>query len=93
VLTTVPGVGVDEIWYNPGDNRVYFAGGTDFISNSSVPVLDVETNTVVDNIVVGAPPPPLRFTHSLAVDSVFNRLFVPVSGVGVEVYVDMHRFD
>jgi len=86
VLKTVPGVGVDEIWFNPGDERVYFAGGTDFINNPSVPVLDTETDTVVATIVVGTPPPPLRFTHSVAADSERNRVFVPISGVGVKVY-------
>ena len=86
VLKTVPGVGVDEIWFNPGDERVYFAGGTDFINNPSVPVLDTETDTVVATIVVGTRPPPLRFTHSVAADSERNRVFVPISGVGVKVY-------
>ena len=86
VLKTVPGLGVDEIWFNPGDERVYFAGGTDFINNPSVPVLDTDTNTLVATIIVGTPPPPLRFTHSVAADSERNRVFVPISGVGVKVY-------
>jgi DNA-binding beta-propeller fold protein YncE len=86
VLTTVPGVGIDEIWFNPGDERVYFGGGPDFIQHSTVPVLDTETETVVAVIPVGTPPPPLRFTHSVAVDSENNRVFVPISGVGVKVY-------
>lgn len=37
---------------------------------------------------VGTPPPPLRFTHSVAADSETNRIFVPISGVGVKVYTD-----
>jgi len=86
VLKTVAGLGIDEIWFNPGDERVYFAGGPDFINNPTVPVLDTETNTLVATIIVGSPPPPLRFTHSLAVDGENNRLFVPISGVGVKVY-------
>ena len=64
---------------------MYFAGGPDFINNPTVPVLDTETNTLVATIIVGSPPPPLRFTHSLAVDRENNRLFVPISGVGVKV--------
>ena len=86
VLKTVAGLGIDEIWFNPGDERVYFAGGPDFINNPTVPVLDTETNTLVATIVVGTPPPPLRFTHSVAADRENNRIFVPISGVGVKVY-------
>jgi hypothetical protein len=88
VLTTIPGVGIDEIWFNPGDERVYYAGGPNFITDPSVPVVDTDTNTVVAVIKVGTPPPPLRFTHSVAADSELNRIFVPISGVGVKVYTD-----
>jgi DNA-binding beta-propeller fold protein YncE len=88
VLKTVPGLGIDEIWFNPGDERVYFAGGPNFIVDPSVPVLDTDTNTLVAVIKVGTPPPPLRFTHSVAADSETNRIFVPISGVGVKVYID-----
>lgn len=88
VLTTIPGVGIDEIWFNPGDERVYYAGGPNFILDPSVPVVDTDTNTVVTVLKVGAPPPPLRFTHSVAADSETNRIFVPISGLGVKVYTD-----
>jgi DNA-binding beta-propeller fold protein YncE len=81
-------LGIDEIWFNPGDERVYFAGGPNFVADPSVPVLDIETNTLVAVIKVGTPPPPLRFTHSVAADSETNRIFVPISGVGVKVYTD-----
>jgi len=93
VLKTVAGLGIDEIWFNPGDERVYFAGGPDFIVHSSVPVLDTETETLVATIPVGTPPPPLRFTHSVAADSENNRVFVPVSGVGVKVYAASREHD
>jgi DNA-binding beta-propeller fold protein YncE len=93
VLLTVPGVGIDEIWFNPGDERVYFAGGPNFIVDPSVPVLDTETNTVVTVLKVGSPPPPLRFTHSVAADSETNRIFVPISGLGVKVYTDSAEED
>jgi DNA-binding beta-propeller fold protein YncE len=87
VLKTVAGLGVDEIWYNPGNERVYFGGGTNFIFDSSVPVLDVETETLVDVIKVKDPTnPKLQFTHSVAADSETNRVFVPVSNVGIKVY-------
>jgi len=93
VLTTVPGVGIDEIWFNPGDERVYYAGGPNFINDPSVPVVDTDTNTVVAVLKVGTPPPPLRFTHSVAADSELNRIFVPISGVGVKVYTDNEEDD
>jgi DNA-binding beta-propeller fold protein YncE len=93
VLKTVAGLGIDEIWFNPGDERVYFAGGPNFIADPSVPVLDIETNTLVAVIKVGTPPPPLRFTHSVAADSETNRIFVPISGVGVKVYTDSDEED
>jgi hypothetical protein len=93
VLTTIPGVGIDEIWFNPGDERIYYAGGPNFISDPSVPVVDTDTNTVVAVIKVGTPPPPLRFTHSVAADSELNRIFVPISGVGVKVYTDNDEED
>jgi hypothetical protein len=93
VLTTVPGVGIDEIWFNPGDERVYYAGGPNFIFDPSVPVVDTDTNTLVTVIKVGTPPPPLRFTHSVAADSELNRVFVPISGVGVKVYTDNSEDD
>jgi DNA-binding beta-propeller fold protein YncE len=62
----------DEIWFNPGDNRYYFGA-------TSVGVVDAETNA------------PLGFItnaggHSIAVDSQTNRIFVPVTGVGVKVF-------
>jgi DNA-binding beta-propeller fold protein YncE len=88
VLTTIPGVGIDEIWFNPGDERIYYAGGPNFIFDPSVPVVDTDTNTLVTVLKVGTPPPPLRFTHSVAADSELNRIFVPISGLGVKVYTD-----
>lgn len=77
-VTTVPGLSGDEIWYNPGDKRVYF--GT-FLA---VPVLDIETNTVVAVL----PVTPGHFTHSVAADSETNRIFIPISSAGVEVFTD-----
>src|SRR5262249_6162272 len=65
-------IGGDEIWFNPGDNRYYFG-------STNVGVVDAETNI------------PLGFVtsaggHSIAVDSETNRIFVPVSGVGIKVF-------
>ncbi len=93
VLKTVGSVGGDEIWFNGGDERVYFGGGLDRIS---VPVVDTNTNTLVTTLTVGvvlAPPTPSHTTHSVAADSENNRIFVPVSHEGVKVYTDVKRED
>jgi hypothetical protein len=88
LVTTVAGTGGDEIWFNPGDERVYF--GNFF----TVPVVDTDTNTLVTTLTVGfALPPPatfldFHFTHSVAADGENNRIFVPVTHEGVKVYTD-----
>ena len=85
VVTTVdPGVPVvDEIWFNPGDERVYF--GALFSS----PVLSgVPPYRLIDTLQWNgfiAPPPP-QFSHSIAADSENNHVFVPVTNVGVLVF-------
>lgn len=88
VLATVTGVGGDEIWYNSGDGRVYFGGGTDRIS---VSVADATTNatTPLTSLVVGqavAAPGVSQTTHSVAADSANNEVLVPVVGAGVQVW-------
>jgi hypothetical protein len=89
VVHTVLGVGGDEIWFNSGDERVYFGGGLDRIS---VPVVDALKYNVITTLTVGqlSPPnpPPSHTTHSVAADSELNRVFVPVSHEGVKVYTD-----
>jgi hypothetical protein len=89
VLKTVAGAAGDEIWFNPGDERVYFGGGLDRIS---VPVLDTDTTLLLTTLTVGVllPPPPANShtTHSVAADSENNRIFVPVSHEGIKVYTD-----
>ena len=86
VVTTVTGVGGDEIWYNAGDQRVYFGGGTDRIS---VSVVDANTYALVTTLTVGqiiAAPGVSQTTHSLATDADNNKLLVPVTGVGIQVW-------
>lgn len=73
-LAEIPGVAGDEIWYNAGDERVYFG-------NEPMFVVDPETNTVVTSIDAGD-------THSVAANSENSRIFVPVTDVGVVVYTD-----
>jgi hypothetical protein len=91
VVTTLMGVSGDEIWYNTGDQRVYFGGGT------KVYAVDANTYTLLTTLVVGvaaAPPAPAQSTHSLAADADSNQVFVAVaaagtgsgSGVGIQVW-------
>jgi hypothetical protein len=91
VVHTVPGVGADEIWFNPGDERVYFGG---FVS---VPVVSAQspysligTLPWVGTFVFPPPPPPAvnKFSHSIAADSENNHIFLPVTNVGVLVFTD-----
>jgi len=90
VLSTVAGVAGDEIWYNPGDQRVYFGSGTDRISVNVVDVSPgVIATTALATLVVGqilTAPAVSQTTHSVAADSANNQIFVPVTGVGVEVW-------
>src|SRR5215471_5387383 len=91
VITTVANVGADEIWFNSGEEYVYFGG----FQAVNVPVVDTNDNTVVANLVVGKinpnPPPPSQTTHSVAADGENNLVFVPVSNVGVKVYTARRR--
>jgi hypothetical protein len=78
-LATIAGVAADEIWYNPGDNRVYFG-------HEPVYVVDAETYKVVATFDAGS-------THSIAADSENNHVFVPVSGPGTNVGVTVWTAD
>jgi hypothetical protein len=72
-LTTISGVGGDEIWYNPGENRVYFGA-----TGGSVGVVDADTNQIFGTIPVNG--------RNVAVDSETGRVFVPVAGQGILVF-------
>lgn len=79
VVTTVSGVSADEIWYSPGDQRVYF-GGT-----LNVYVVDANSYSLLTTLVVGqaaVAPAPAQSTHSLAVDADNNEVFVAVAAAG-----------
>ena len=69
VLAT-PTASSDQIWYNPGDNLIYFGGGQ---------VIDAESNQVVAKL-------PSAAGHTLAVDPWNNKIFAPVTGVGIKVF-------
>lgn len=86
VVTTVQGVAGDEIWYNAGDQRVYFGGGTTRIA---VNVVDANTYALLTTLTVGqivASPGVSQTTHSLAADADNNKVYVAVTGVGIEVW-------
>ncbi len=91
VLTTIANVGADEIWFNPGEERVYYGG----LQGVHVPIVNTDNNILVATLTVGQinpnPPPPSQTTHSVAADSDNNLVFVPVSNVGVKVYTDRRR--
>ena len=81
VLLTVSGVAGDEIWFNPGDERVYFG-------NTAVPVAN---GVPPYGVIAHLPTPPLasnQTTHSIAADSLLNRTFVPFTNLGVLVFTD-----
>jgi hypothetical protein len=71
VLAT-PTAAADQLWYNPGDNMLYFG-------NANSAVIDAETNQVVAHL-------PSAAGHTLAVDPYNNHIFAPVSGVGIKVF-------
>jgi len=63
--------GVDEIWYNPGDNK-YYTASRDMPNGPVMGVIDAGTNTWLVNI------PTNTNSHSIAVDPSNNHAFVPM---------------
>ena len=72
VITTVSGVSADQIWYNPGDNLIYFGA-------AKAGIIDAETNQLVTYL-------PEAAGHTLAVDPWNNKIFAPVTGAGIKVF-------
>jgi hypothetical protein len=83
----IAGVSGDEIWFNPGDERVYFGGFTSVAVVSALsPYSSFGTLPWVGSFV---PPPALsHFSHSIAADSENNHIFLPVTNTGVLVFTD-----
>lgn len=99
----------DEIWYNPGDDRVYFGSNNvavvdastyRLIQVSGAAVFEGSNTAFVNNnfyqvVAYLFPypipsPAPIGVTfggHSVAANSANNHIFVPVTGVGVKVFV------
>jgi hypothetical protein len=68
--------GVDEIWYNPGDNKYYLAA-RDLPAGAAMGVIDAGTNQWLVNVPTGSN------AHSISVDPSDNHAFVPLqAGAG-----------
>ncbi len=77
VLSNIPYVGgVDEIWYNAGDNR-YYVAARDMPNGPVLGVIDATGRQWLQNV------PSNANSHSLAVDSSNNRVFVPAQSGGL----------
>jgi hypothetical protein len=72
MIATIDKVGgVDETWYNPGDNRYYLAA-RDMPTGAVMGVIDAKTNQWLTNVPTGSN------SHSISADSVTNHIFVPL---------------
>jgi hypothetical protein len=70
-VATITNVGgVDEIWYNPGDNKYYLAA-RDMLPGPVMGVIDAATNQWLANLPVNTN------AHSIAVDPNTNHVFMP----------------
>lgn len=77
ILAQVTNVGgVDEVWYNPGDNRYYLAA-RDMPNGPVMGVIDAGSNNWLVNIGTNTN------SHSVAVDPVTNHAFVPMQSGGI----------
>ncbi|MDA4130453.1 MAG: hypothetical protein OK457_06755 [Thaumarchaeota archaeon] len=90
LVETIPQIGgTDEVWYNPGDQRIYVAGGymTSDGTKAGTPqpifgVVDAKQGKWLTNIPI-APD-----ACSVAVDSSNNHIFVHFPGSGVGVFAE-----
>jgi hypothetical protein len=72
VITTIAGVSSDQIWYNVGDNLVYFG--------SDAKVVDADTNKFLALLPTKGSP------HNVAVDPNNNHSFFVIAGTGIQVF-------
>jgi hypothetical protein len=76
IIATIDKVGgVDETWYNPGDNRYYLAA-RDMPNGPVMGVIDAKSHLWLQNVSTGSN------SHSIAVDSSNNHAFVPLQAGG-----------
>ena len=72
IKATITNVGgVDEVWYNPGDNKYYLAA-RDMPNGAVMGVIDAKTNQWLENVTTNSN------SHSISVDSGNNHVFVPL---------------
>jgi hypothetical protein len=77
IITQINNVGgVDEVWYNPGDNRYYLAA-RDMPNGPVMGVIDAKTNLWLVNVATNTN------SHSIAVDPNTNHAFVPLQSGGI----------
>ncbi len=77
ILATITTVGgVDEAWFNPGDQRWYVAA-RDMPNGPVMGVIDSKTNTWLQNVTTNSN------SHSIAVDPSNNHVFVPMQSGGI----------
>jgi hypothetical protein len=76
IITQIYNVGgVDEIWYNPGDNK-YYTASRDMPNGPVLGVIDAASNLWLENVTTGSN------SHSVAVDPGNNHAFVPLQAGG-----------
>ncbi len=76
ILATIDQVGgVDEIVFNPGDNR-YYVAARDMPTGPVMGVIDATKNLWLQNVATNAN------SHSIAVDPSNNHIFVPMQSGG-----------
>jgi hypothetical protein len=77
IIATITQVGgVDEVWYNAGDNRYYLAA-RDMPTGPVMGVIDASTNLWLQSVVTNSN------SHSISVDPSNNHAFVPLqAGAG-----------
>jgi len=71
-VVATPTGGTDQIWYNYGDNFVYYG-------SPSGAVIDAGSNQVVATL-------PGALGHTIAVDPNNNHIFAPTPNVGIKVF-------
>jgi hypothetical protein len=73
--------GADEIWFNSGDDNVYFAR----TAAGQLGVADAENGRFLANLPTGVG------SHSVAAYAENNHVFVPVNGGGIDVFAAAER--
>ena len=73
--------GVDETWYNPGDNKYYLAA-RDMLPSAVMGVIDAKTNQWLANMPTGSN------AHSISVDPSTNHVFLPFQAGTICAHAD-----